>query len=107
MVGRVVRVALLYLAWAVNGALALYAALKLWELVRWAYVALRLNPWGYAAASNSAVVVLGLAALVIVLYLEHLYGQASAQRKLLRLFLEVTAIEVACALVAGGMALLL
>lgn len=106
MLRKVANVALVYLAWALSGALALYVALKLWELVRWAYVALRLNPWGYAAASNSAIVALGLVALVAILYLEHLYGLAFAQRALLRRFLQVTAIELACALVAGGVPLL-
>ncbi len=106
MFRKVADVALVYLAWVVSGALALYAALKLWELVRWAYVALRLNPWGYAAASNLTIVALGLAALVAILYLEHLYRQAYAQRKVLRRFVQVTAIEAACALVAGGVPLL-
>jgi hypothetical protein len=104
---RVARIALLYLAWATSGVLALYAALQVWELVKSLYVALRLNPWGLAVVSNASIVLLGLAALAAIIYLEHWYGEALARGRLLRRFVQVTAVEVACALVAGGMALLL
>jgi len=89
--GRFVTV---YAGWLFSSLVGLYAMLKAWEAIKLAYVALRLGKWGYGAASNFAILLLGLAWLVGALYVESYYREGADQNLLLRRFLRVTLVEL-------------
>jgi hypothetical protein len=84
-----------YLAWLFSSALAAYVALKAWEAILQVYIALRLSRWGYAAVHHFSIVIIGLAWLVCVLFIESYYRIAVGKGQLPRRILRVTLIQLA------------
>ena len=92
---RAARYVAVYVGWLLSSALGLYVMLKAWEAVRAAYVALRLDKWGYGAASHFSILILGLVWLVGILFVEAYYRTGAEQHDLRRRFLRVALIELA------------
>mgnify|MGYP005840971177 CR=1 FL=1 len=95
--GRYVGV---YMAWIVSAAFGVYALLKSWEAITQTYRVLFPHSWGYGAVHNFSIVILGIAWLIAILYIEDYYRTAAAIGHLPKRFLRVTLIEAAIAAVA-------
>jgi hypothetical protein len=85
---------LCYALWLVSSAIGVADVLSGRTFVEWAYVALRLDKWGMAAAVQSGLVIFGLLWLVFVIWAEQRYRDAVPKGGLWWLFLRITWIQV-------------
>jgi hypothetical protein len=90
-----------YLLVAVTGAIGLVTLLVANRTVTVVYMAMKLNKWGLAAASNISFVLFGLIWLAGILYTQHWYSQACNMKEtdqplmeMLPRFLKVAGIEL-------------
>ena len=65
--------ALCYALWLITGAGGLFDAYIIWQWVREGYILLQLHRWGFAAAYEFGIVILGLIWLVAIIAFEYYY----------------------------------
>ena len=94
-----------YLLWLVTAVVGLLdlAAARVW--LHEGYVLLGLSPWGFAAARNFGLLLLALAWLGGVLYVEAYYRDGVAKRRLWQRFAVITAVQAAPLLLTLALAL--
>ena len=96
--GRLGAYLLAYLLWAVVGGLGLVALARLRDAVLHLAVVARWSPWVFGFVDKTALILLGLAWLVLILVCEA-YFRAGAQRgDLLRRFARIAGPTIAVAL---------
>jgi|SRR5450756_165397 len=89
-----------YLAWLVECGVALGAFYFWWMALQDAYVAARLDQFGYALLSDSLLVVFGLAWLILVIVRERTYRLAVRDGRLRQRFVRDLGVTLALLLIA-------
>lgn len=96
--GSLAAYLLVYLLWAIAGVLGLVALARLREAALHLVVVARWSPWVMGFVDKAALILLGLAWLILILFCEAYFRAGAKKRALLQRFGAVAGLEIAVAL---------